>query len=195
MDTFLFLDFDGVLNSERWGLDQERRHQEAGEHQCRCFHPTNQIDPEAIARLNKIIAATKAKVVLSTSWRNLLDVPTLTKILEGAGFVGEIIGATPDLPNDQAYIDRRAAENGGTYGIERIERGHEIAEWLRLNTPATPAKGVDEPLGTRIVILDDCGDMAHLKHRLVCTDWRVGLTDDDVELAINMSSWPGHPAV
>jgi hypothetical protein len=64
--------------------------------------------------------------------------------------------------------------------ISQITRGHEIDFWLRKH-----------PEVDRFVILDDSGDMAMHKNRLVQTDPDVGLVDEDVELAIRMMSWDG----
>jgi hypothetical protein len=51
-------------------------------------------------------------------------------------------------------------------------RGKEIQHWLNLN----------KEQDATIAILDDISyEMAHLKHRLVQTDFRVGLTKEDAE--------------
>lgn len=50
--------------------------------------------------------------------------------------------------------------------------GWEIGEWLRLH-----------PEVSSFAILDDCSDMARLRHRLVLVDPVVGLDDPDVERA------------
>ena len=61
---------------------------------------------------------------------------------------------------------------GAPFQYERLERGMEIAEWLK-----------GHPEVTSFVILDDCSDMAELKHRLVLTNPIDGLDDPDVERA------------
>lgn len=55
-------------------------------------------------------------------------------------------------------------------------RGTEIQTWLTAN-------GHD---AENLVILDDDTDMAHLLLCLVCTSWSVGLTDADVDRALEM---------
>ena len=55
----IFLDFDGVLNSEKYVL----RHQNCG--------PS--IDPKRMELLKEIIDETKAAIVLTTSWREHWD--------------------------------------------------------------------------------------------------------------------------
>lgn len=51
----VFLDFDGVLNSEKYV--------------CACGHYGVILDPTRMALLKRIVDATGAKIVLSTSWR------------------------------------------------------------------------------------------------------------------------------
>jgi hypothetical protein len=63
-------------------------------------------------------------------------------------------------------------------GGRTCERGAEIQEWLS-------AHEVDS-----FVILDDGDDMGHVRHRLVQTDYQVGLTEADADRAIAILSAP-----
>jgi hypothetical protein len=173
----IFLDVDGVLNSEAFLRVLEARHAQLGhteppspkrETTCDCFKLYNQIDRAAVARLNRIVAATGAKIVISSSWRKLFDPPELHRIFTEHGLVAEIIGETPDGPNDEAL----RAEHRHT---DRIFRGHEIDYWLR-----------QHPTVERFVILDDGGDMVMHAGRLVQTDSDDGLQDVHVEQAIQL---------
>jgi hypothetical protein len=58
------------------------------------------------------------------------------------------------------------------------ERGAEIQEWLNAHKVKS------------FVILDDGDDMGHLRHRLVQTDYQVGLTAADADRAIAMLNAP-----
>lgn len=167
----VFLDVDGVLNSEAFLLTLDAKHHALGPHEgCECYRLERQIDRHAVARLNRLITATDAKIVISSSWRKLLDPPELRRVLEDHGLVADIIGETPDFTDDP-----------GLYGIRR---GHEIDAWLR-----------DHPEVERFVILDDGGDMAMHVNRLVQTDAQEGLRDEDVDLAIRVMSWDGTSAL
>jgi hypothetical protein len=178
----IFLDIDGVLNSEAYALKLEERHYQLGhaeppipndETTCDCFKLYHQIDRDAVARLNRLVVTTSAKIVVSSTWRKRFDLPELHRILSEHGLVAEIIGATPDGYKDP---ELRAA-----FGyIDRIFRGHEIDYWLK-----------QHPEVDRFVILDDDSDMEMHKNRLVQTDCQEGLLDDHVELAIRMMSWDG----
>lgn len=178
----VFLDVDGVLNSESYALKLEERHRALGhedparpkrETTCDCFKLYHQIDRDAVARVNRLVAVTASKIVISSSWRKRFDPPELERILVEHGLVAEIIGVTPD-----GHV---SPEMLIVYGaLERMYRGYEIDFWLRKH-----------PEVDRFVILDDGSDMAMHKNRLVQTDCEEGLLDDHVELAIRVMSWDG----
>jgi hypothetical protein len=96
----IFLDFDGVLNTPTY-LD------EVG-YDC-SIAAAVQIDTRAIDELNRLVALTGAKVVVSSTWRMYYSVEGLQQLLESRGFRGEVVGKTPEL---WCY------------------RGAEIQEWL-----------------------------------------------------------------
>jgi HAD domain in Swiss Army Knife RNA repair proteins len=174
----IFLDIDGVLNSESYMLKLAAKHCQLEPHTpCDCFKLYRQIDPEAIARLNRLVAVTEAKIVISSTWRKLFDPPDLRRILEDHGLVGEIIGETPDGANDS---ELRAGLRDGELAQDRVFRGNEIDFWLKRH-----------PAVDRFVILDDGSDMMMHKNRLVQTDCEDGLCDEHVDLAIRVLAWDG----
>lgn len=144
-DKILFLDFDGVLNSDEFNM----RNGNVPWHK--------KVDPVAIAKLNKIVERTGCSIVISSSWRHHLPLVILSKILTQYGFLypDNVISATPDLSN---YL-------------YAVERGEEIAEWLMQNFTKRYA----------IVDDNDIGDNLGLLQHFVQTDYRVGMTDEDVE--------------
>jgi len=158
----VFLDIDGVLNH------------------CLtpCPSPTSgeplpiPIEPACMARLNRLIAETGAKIVISSSWRLFARWQDLGPALVRHGLVADVIGETPDLVNNAIWLDRWRTREGGRFTYERLERGWEIREWLAAH-----------PEVTAFVILDDCSDMDELKPWLVLTHPNDGLDDPDVERA------------
>ena len=158
----IFLDIDGVLNH------------------CdtRSAAPSTDealpipIAPECMARLNRLIAETGTKVVISSSWRKFARWQDLGPALVRHGLCADVIGETPDLVNDAIWLDHWRTREGAPFAYERMERGWEIREWLAAH-----------PEVTAFVILDDCSDMAELKPWLVLTHPIVGLDDPDVERA------------
>lgn len=157
----IFLDIDGVLNSRDYNtmrpLSDESEYLER--------NWTAMIDPAAVARLNRLIAESGAKVVISSSWRYAFKLDEIRTILAARGFIGEIIDETPH------YEDYKC-------------RGDEIAAWLNYWV----AEGV-----MAYVILDDTADMRPSQQsRFVNTKWAVGLQDEDVDRAIDiLAAQPG----
>jgi HAD domain in Swiss Army Knife RNA repair proteins len=178
----LFLDIDGVLNNPgTYGGDNGvyRRDRDTMDPDERAALLQVPIAPECMARLNQIIARTGAVIVISSSWRLFARWEDLGPALVRYGLVGQVIGETPDLVNDPVWLEAWRTREGAPFEYERLERGMEIAEWLKARAD------VDS-----YAILDDCSDMAHLKSNLVLCDPVIGLDDPDVERAVWMLQQP-----
>lgn len=147
----VFLDFDGVLNSQKWVETHKDKFKK------NLLSMDRSLDHAAVARVDRLCKLTGAKVVVSSSWRLFSDLPQLRTILKKHGFTGEVIDETPH------------------YGKGGAERGFEIQDWLNSHGPVES-----------FVILDDGGDMVHLCHKLVQTDWEDGLQDEHVEDALEV---------
>lgn len=143
MKKIIFLDIDGVLNSETY--DKNRT--------------AGAIDPECAKRLNRIIKETNAGIVISSSWK--LSPSLVYAEFKDAGIKGNIIGMTPNFIFDSWRKDK--------------SRGAEIELWLSEN----PCDNY--------IILDD-GELfkEYQKQQLIQTDYRIGLTDRDVDYAIEL---------
>jgi len=100
----LFLDIDGVLNSDLW-YQSEPQSQIEG--------PLKHFDPRCVSILNRLLKKIHAKVVLSSTWRLKYSLSEMQRILLAAGLQLDLIGFTPDLKahNDAAL------------------RGNEILKW------------------------------------------------------------------
>lgn len=155
----IFLDIDGVLNSHDWW--KRRPHQDN--------RPHNEIDPDAVARVQRLVDETGASVVISSTWRLLHKKLALQSLLSAKGLRARIAGVTPALP-------------------KREERGYEIQAYLDVaNLLPEPHR----PAG--VVILDDDSDMVHLAPWLVKTHFDRGLTDWEVERAKEVLTQPPPP--
>lgn len=152
----LFLDIDGVLNSERFFAEAEPEKWGIGH-----------IDPGAVGRVQEIARRTGARIVISSAWRHLFTVPDLRVILRVCGLEAPIIGATPDL------------DDGGPEG--RV-RAAEIIAWLELHA-SRALQGRAAPV-ERYVILDDLPDFGALEPRVVRTRFADGLLDPHVARAV-----------
>lgn len=156
----LFLDFDGVLNNGEWMKTLKE-----GEAANRVYGGDgdqwwlDMIDPAAVSQLNRIIEATGAKVVVSSTWRLRHDVEALQRLLDTKGFKGEVIDRTPHSGETKVQL-----EDGSWFGPKMSlhpQRGDEIFYWLHLH-----------PEVTEFVVLDDDSDMDKVRDRFVKTYWQ-----------------------
>lgn len=151
----IFLDIDGVLNcASEYGTYKKQLPNIPGY----WFHV-----PELIERFNKVIAATNAKIVVSSTWRLGKTLEEMRRILSAMGVKGECIGLTPVFDTN--------------YSV----RGNEILAWIRENI-STPYYNYQN-----YVIIDDDSDMLYWqKDNFVNTNGQVGLTDRDAMKAIRI---------
>ncbi len=173
IDKIIFLDVDGVINSDqftRWCRDNKEFLKEGG---------SNHISPWLVKKVLNICEATGASIVMSSSWRlwslgqtlkNLSSKRDLRPILE------KLVGIT------QRTDDRFRGQEIKNF-LECCKKGYfytDIGEQLS-DERYTFSK---EP---KYVIIDDDNDM--LDEQLpffVQTDFLVGITDEDVNKAIKI---------
>ena len=170
----LFLDIDGVLNSENWFayriycvknnmvnilmnfVDTDDRN---------IKHKLTMLDDRAIANLNRIIEETGCKVVLSSSWRSSIESENIftQNLLKLKGFKYEFYDVTPRL----------------WFSDFSIRRGEEIKFWLDKESEKHEIES--------FVILDDDSDMLpEQMNNFIHVDGQVGLIDRDVLTAIEI---------
>ena len=155
----IFLDVDGVLNSEDDLLIYRAKNNITG-----CILYT-EVEDRPLKLLKEIIDKTNAKIVVSSSWRtdcdrsgkkSIFGNELYTKLVNRlADYDIEVYDITPSLKSD-------------------TQRGDEIREWL-LENP------IDD-----FIILDDDSDMCEFLNtdRFIKTTYKHGLTEDIKELAI-----------
>lgn len=157
----VFLDFDGVLNSEAY-MHRIWKERKAGKAVTFMHRHTDEICPEMAQRVLSICEQADASVVISSSWRLLHTMEEIKAMLTevGAGaLAARIIGRTPS--------PKRL----------RSMRGDEIDQWL---------KEFGDPV-TAFVILDDDSDMLNSqKPMFVQTHWQTGIMDHHVEQAVGI---------
>lgn len=92
----IFLDIDGVLNCRHLRRMMSRNVVISGFMGCEL---SELISTERVARLNRLVHATGAQVVLSSQWREVFGLERTQAALDdhGAGFT--IAGQTPVLPS------------------------------------------------------------------------------------------------
>lgn len=125
MRRIIFLDFDGVLNTEYYqGLLQFQGKQWQDEHGA--F-----FDPKAVRQLKRIIDATGADIVVESSWK-YLGLEAMQELWRVRDLPGRVIDITPSL-------------------TDNASKGGEIAAWLSEHaTPDTRYVVIDD----EYVVLD-----------------------------------------
>ncbi len=103
MERIIFLDIDGVLNSARFCADETNG--EGITIVNGAFDATAHIDPQRVARLNRLIAATNAEVVLSSSWRKLFGLERTQSSLKAKGFAHQITDGTVRLVGEARHVE------------------------------------------------------------------------------------------
>ena len=170
----LFLDIDGVLNSENWFAYRIYCVKNNMVNILMNFvntddrnikHKLTMLDDRAIANLNRIIEETGCKVVLSSSWRSSIESENIftQNLLKLKGFKYEFYDVTPRL----------------WFSDFSIRRGEEIKFWLDKESEKHEIES--------FVILDDDSDMLpEQMNNFIHVDGQVGLTDRDVLTAIEI---------
>lgn len=125
MRRIIFLDFDGVLNTEYYqGLLQFQGKQWQDEHGA--F-----FDPKAVRQLKRVIDTTGADIVVESSWK-YLGLEAMQELWRGRNLPGKVIDITPSL-------------------TDNASKGEEIAAWLSEHaTPDTRYVIIDD----EYVVLD-----------------------------------------
>jgi hypothetical protein len=169
VNLFVFLDIDGVLNAHEWNPE------------VLC----GQIHPDKVARLNRILRATGARVVLSSAWRYIVhrgeaNLMGMEWLLRSHGMLADrLVGITrPDT-----MIERPAYDGCPESWLHTNERGLQIRDWI-------VGEGWQHYGETgRHVVIDDMDlGISEAGHPFVQTDGSVGLTDADADRAIAVLS-------
>lgn len=140
----VFLDMDGVLTWSRPDISVVERFMSG-----------------AMDNFNTIIERTRARVVVSSSWREGATVDQLNKWLWIGGFAGNVFDVTPVHRPSDGFADS-------------LVRAGEIEVWL----------DAQELRPAGVVVLDDMRIGGRLWSHSVLTDARYGLTSQDAERAV-----------
>ena len=144
-DKIIFLDFVGVLSPINNEIDNGKDR----------FGPL--FNQECTKHFNYIIAATDAKIVITSSWRQYLSLWQLRRMWRKCNMAGEIVGITP---------------------LKSTHRGEEIDYWLKKNKYCRQYVILDD------MNFRQFND--HHRNKLVTCDGRVGLTAEDAIRVMNI---------
>ena len=159
MTKVVFLDIDGVLNSNFWNNTHQKE-----------ISDGTLIDPERIKILTSLIQKTNAKIILHSGWRIWFDsalnplckeAERLVAILAKEGLFIE--GLTPDLTTEEIRKTKKFS----------LVKADEILAWLQSHTDVT-----------NWVVLDDLDlHNAEVAQHQVQPNAAIGLTLKDIENA------------
>ncbi|CAB4196772.1 hypothetical protein UFOVP1290_292 [uncultured Caudovirales phage] len=99
MIKLIFLDIDGVLNSNRYMkspqyFDETKDYDPRGMEIINKAHHTH-LNPEAVRLVNLLVDKTGAEVILSSTWRNRYSIDEMNAMLSMRGATFKIVGITP----------------------------------------------------------------------------------------------------
>ncbi len=158
----IFLDIDGVLNSNFWNDTHQRE-----------LSDGTLIDMDKVALLGSLVKRTGAKVVLHSGWRFWFDgnfkplrmeAQKLVDMFQKEGI--ELYDVTPDYTTEEIRRTKRFS----------LVKAKEILGWLDIH----------KEVQSWIVIDDLDLHNEHVRHHQIKTDQEVGLTRQDVERAAAM---------
>jgi hypothetical protein len=156
----IFLDIDGVLNNQRWARVLHNLYGGKGYGgMFRTINPKWQDvkwDWYNVANLKHLLGQTKAKIVISSSWRRFHTLDQFKRMFQLYGLPQKAVIGETTLKTAPGAI-----------------RGDQINKYI-----------ADNPDIDNYVILDDNSDF-YSGQNLVQTDMQFGLTDKDVLIAIS----------
>ncbi len=164
MKKYIFLDFDGVLNSENNFSKLQQQGLPFADMYGYLF------DSSAVECLRKIIEQTNAEIVVSSTWR-IEGLQHLQTMWEERNLPGKLHSVTPFCQLPFIDIDMDIDELLEKGKISCGSRGTEIAEWLSTKSPREYT----------YVILDDLNDMLpEQKEHFVQIDPKTGITEKNI---------------
>ena len=150
----IFLDIDGVLNTSCYmTLCQLEGRPDKDK-----YGPL--FDPKAVENLRRIVDASKAEIVITSSWRYIHGVDVLRQMWEERGLPGKIYGVTS--------MDKLGS------------RGDEVEEFLK--------DAFGDCRNDYLILDDECDYGEGLQERLVLLDPMYGLKSGDVERSLEILS-------
>lgn len=167
MLKLIFLDFDGVLNSNQYfnsyyyfNLLKENNIQDAIE-DVFAKAPHFHIDPQAIELINQLVEQSGAKVIVSSSWRKVFALDKINTMLglRGANF---------------QCVDITSFKFGYRY------RGYDIKEYL------SDLKQDKNIIPKSFVIIDDIDEFSNYQPQFVQTSMTTGFTIDNLNRALKI---------
>lgn len=163
----IFLDFDGVLNTEYHQRQLQHKGKIWQDKHGACF------DPKTVKQLQTIVDMTHADIVIESSWK-YLGLEAMQEMWQDRQLPGRVIDVTPSTISDNILLSTDLEKN---FPSMLHCKGTEIASWLCDNNMQD----------SQYVIIDD--EYVILESQLphfILTNPYDGLTEDLAMRAINV---------
>ncbi|MGL4956445.1 MAG: HAD domain-containing protein [Bacteroidales bacterium] len=163
MKNYLFLDFDGVLNTEDHLEYLHEQHLPLQDRYGYLFAPT------AVACLQQIVEQTGAQIIVTSSWK-VVGLQVLQQMWHERKLPCTLADITPTLPLSTTPPDLSQVDS-------LVYRGKEIELWLHTHAPT----------GSPYLILDDMDDILQAqKPHFICINPKTGITPNNAKEAIHI---------
>lgn len=168
MKKYIFLDFDGVLNTENYQAQLRADGKPGWDDYGILF------DPEAVANLKRILdVVPDVRIVVESSWK-VRGLDELRLMWAERGLPGTLYDVTPTIFCEE-LLTADLSDPDCIRKVEGLAKGKEIRAWLRRHGG----------LYCRYVILDDMGEFeGDLREHATTINPRVGITIADAMKAI-----------
>lgn len=163
----IFLDFDGVLNTEY--------HQRLLQYKGKVWQDKHGVcfDPKAVKQLQTIVEMTHADIVIASSWK-YLGLEAMQEMWQDRQLTGRVIDITPSVVSDSLLL---SADLEQTSPAALHCKGAEIASWLNDN-------GMKN--ASYVIIDDEYVIMESQLPHFILTNPYDGLTEELAMRAINI---------
>lgn len=135
--TYLFLDFDGVLNSNEWIWSHPERDDEF-------IH----IDPSRVEIINKIVDTIDCDVVISSAWRIIHTLGSLRRGLmsKNATFARRVIDKTDSVGSVRGFQIQRWLDENASDGHKFVilDDSTDMAHLMPFLVRTNPDTGITE---------------------------------------------------
>lgn len=167
MEKIIFLDFDGVLNTEHYQRLLSYQGKAWKDEYGALF------DPEAVLQLRRIVEATNADIVIESSWK-FYGLEAMQEMWKERNLPGKILDITPSSVSDSWLLTANLDDIDPALGHCK---GMEIASWLSDNASKE----------ARYVIIDDeCVIMESQSPHFLLADPYNGITAEIADKAISI---------
>lgn len=118
-NKYIFLDFDGVLNTGNYYRDLEMHGKPTTDNDGVLF------DTRCVSHLNHVLEMTKAKIIVTSSWRFFLTMEQLKEMWKHRELSGELQDITPtNLIFSSEELHPKGMEINAWFSSKKLEQQH-----------------------------------------------------------------------